>query len=101
MDDDLHDSAFCRMLKMAGWPDNTIQHTLENGMNNLLVLKIIDFQAWLQSDNPAFAHAHCDILNMVKAWAIFNELDDQDEDYDEQLMASFTWSSFLQFVRAQ
>jgi len=32
MDDDYDSSAFCRMLKMAGLPDKTIQHTLDNGV---------------------------------------------------------------------
>jgi len=101
MDDDYDSSAFCRMLKMAGLPDKTIQHTLDNGVNSLFVLKIVDFQAWLKSDDSAFAIGHCEILNLVKAWAIFNESDEQDEFSDEMLLNNFTRSSFLQFVRAQ
>jgi len=101
MDDDYDSSAFCRMLKMAGLPDKTIQHTLDNGVNSLFVLKIVDFQAWLKHDDSCFAVGHCEILNLVKAWAIFNESDEQDEFDDEILLNSFTRSSFLQFVRAQ
>jgi len=95
------DSAFCTMLQKAGLQESTIQHILDNGINSLFVLKIVDFQAWPQSNNPAFALAHCDILNMVKAWAIYHESDDSDENDDDKLVTSFTRASFLQFVRAQ
>jgi len=101
MDDDYDSSAFCRMLKMAGLPDNTIQHTLDNGVNSLFVLKIVDFQAWLKHDDSCFAVGHCEILNLVKAWAIFIESDEQDEFSDEMLLNNFIRSSFLHFVRAQ